>query len=139
MIAREPVCRDCGAEVAVAEGYLVLERNPCEQCGSRERTYPSLARTFSTEDDVGLVLRVKSHKRKRRKPLLEGKSGATFSVSLKRWVWRSIDIDREHDKYVEIVIDPQTGTVLRHCSESLKEHRSRGSAKLKSDNNVADA
>ena len=38
-------------------------------------------------------------------------------------------IDREGDYYSEIVLDAETGEVIRSKQESLSDHRGRGSAK----------
>ena len=38
-------------------------------------------------------------------------------------------IDRENDKYLEMVSDPETGEVIHHCEEPLRDHFGHGSAK----------
>jgi hypothetical protein len=40
-------------------------------------------------------------------------------------------IDRENDKYYELITDSETGSILRECNEPLTQHVDRGSAKRK--------
>jgi hypothetical protein len=42
-------------------------------------------------------------------------------------------IDRDNDYYLERIVDPETGEVIRECEEKLSEHQGRGSAKPKGD------
>ncbi|HSV94187.1 MAG TPA: hypothetical protein VLH81_13980 [Desulfobacterales bacterium] len=48
-------------------------------------------------------------------------------------VWRTRQrvVDREHNRYVERVVDPD-GTVIHEVDESLDSHRGHGSDKAKS-------
>jgi len=41
-------------------------------------------------------------------------------------------IDRAKNWYKELITDPETSGVVRHCEEPLTDHRDRGSAKQKS-------
>ncbi len=38
-------------------------------------------------------------------------------------------IDRDNDRYDEVVIDPETGEIVYECHEPLSEHWGHGSAK----------
>lgn len=38
-------------------------------------------------------------------------------------------LDRDNNRYVEKVVDPETGEVLRDVEEPLSEHQERGWAK----------
>jgi hypothetical protein len=38
-------------------------------------------------------------------------------------------IDRENNQYKEVIVNPETGELIRHCDEPLTEHINRGSAK----------
>ena len=40
-------------------------------------------------------------------------------------------IDRDNNKYKEVVTDPETGKVVHHCEEFLSKHKGHGSAKKK--------
>ena len=39
--------------------------------------------------------------------------------------------DRDNDSYIEIVIIPDTGELVRHCDEALSKHTGHGSDKSK--------
>lgn len=68
----------------------------------------------------------------KRKLRLHLKSGKELSFRLGRYVNKERVLDKDNDRYLEIVTDPLTGEVLRHCDEPLSEHQGRGSAKFKS-------
>lgn len=56
-------------------------------------------------------------------------TGADWSHSLQRFVEKIRILDRDNNRYVEKVVDPETGEVLRDVEEPLSEHQGRGSAK----------
>ena len=64
---------------------------------------------------------------------IEEVDGHDWSESLGRWVKKQRVIDRKNNRYYELVIDEETGDVLRECEQPLKEHTGRGSAKNRSD------
>jgi len=64
-----------------------------------------------------------------RKWFIQILGGADWSRNLKRFVQKQRVIDRESDRYVERVADPDTGEVLRDVDEPLSAHRGHGSAK----------
>lgn len=65
------------------------------------------------------------------KPYLERRDGADWSHALQRFVRKVRILDRDNDLYVEKVVDPETGEVLRDVEEPLSEHQGRGSAKFR--------
>ena len=48
-----------------------------------------------------------------------------------KWMKKRRVIDKNNDKYLEIVVDPETDEVVHHCEEPLSEHFGHGSAKPK--------
>jgi hypothetical protein len=46
-----------------------------------------------------------------------------------KWMHKQRHIDKDHDKYFEEVVDPETGQVVHRCEEPLNAHRGHGSAK----------
>jgi len=46
-----------------------------------------------------------------------------------KWRKRVRVIDRENNRYLETITDPDTGEVVHHCEEPLIDHRGHGSAK----------
>ena len=125
----EAICRECGTPATRDGGFLPEQRVACNACGSIERKYPQLAKSYNGE--VGVVVKAKSEDRRKAKPLLHETSGASHSTQLGRWLWRNVEIDRVRNYYREIVLDPESGVVLHYCEEPLSSHRSRGSAKLR--------
>jgi hypothetical protein len=67
----------------------------------------------------------------RRKWFVETFSGADWSHRLQRFVRKQRTLDRDNDRYVEKVVDPETGEVLRDVEEPLSDHQGHGSAKAK--------
>jgi hypothetical protein len=66
-----------------------------------------------------------------RKPYLEGRSGDDLHLKTGKWMLLERVIDRTKNWYKELITDPKTGKVVRHCEEPLSDHRERGSAKKK--------
>ena len=66
------------------------------------------------------------------RPFYETKSGADLHRATGRWMERDLVVDRENDRYIERVVDPETGKVIHVCEEPLSEHQGHGTAKKKS-------
>lgn len=75
------------------------------------------------------MLGAKAKRANAKKPFLELKTGQDFHRKSGRWnvLWRKID--RDNDRYQELITDPATGKVIRRTSEPLSHHRGHGSAK----------
>lgn len=65
----------------------------------------------------------------RKRPAREEWFGHDFYHKEQRWSVLRRTLDRAHNWYCEIIIDLKTGRLRRLCSEPLKKHRDRGSAK----------
>jgi len=65
------------------------------------------------------------------RPFYEARTGADLHHKSGKWMHRDLMIDRENDRYIERIVDPETGSVVHECEESLKAHRGHGSAKRK--------
>lgn len=121
-------CKDCNStidEAAEAAGG----RAPCPVCGSLRRNYEEeLSSSLIAGTDVGLkgyaagMSRGKGLK-------FEAKYGDSHSHSLGRFVKRDQLVDREGNRYLKKVVDPQTREVLRDVDEPLSDHQGRGSAR----------
>ena len=61
----------------------------------------------------------------------EETTGQDWSVSLNRWVTKHRIVDRDADRYLEFVVDDETGDILHECEEKLSDHQGRGLAKKK--------
>jgi len=66
------------------------------------------------------------------KPYLEGRTGDNLHHKTGKWMLLERVIDRAKNWYKELISDPETGKVVRHCEEPLSDHRDRGSARKKS-------
>ncbi len=67
------------------------------------------------------------------KPYLEGRTGDDLHRKTGKWMVLERIIDRAKNWYKELITDPNTGRVVRHCEEPLTDHRDHGSAKKKSE------
>jgi hypothetical protein len=65
------------------------------------------------------------------RPFIEHFSGASFSARWRRWMNKVRRIDREGDRYDEVVTDPETGEIIHEMHEPLSEHRGHGSPRGK--------
>lgn len=65
----------------------------------------------------------------KKKILSKGFNSYSFSHDLGKFVNRQMLIDRQNDKYIEIVKDEDTDHLIHYCNEKLSEHKGHGSAK----------
>lgn len=117
-------CTDCG------EIWGINDRK-CPKCGSPYHTkVMSISDKISISDEV----RGKGTKKSgmKRRPF-EFIAKDEYQRKLQKRVFRFYRTDREHDRYLEIIIDPETGEVVHHCEESLSEHQGHGNAKKSED------
>jgi hypothetical protein len=109
---------------------------PDDEVGSVSR-WPACVGTalrvdLEVEDALAVVLQEKARARTPpagTKIAREVASGADYSVSREKWVRLYRLVDRAGDAYEELVVDEETGEVLRSCVEPLSAHQGRGSAK----------
>jgi hypothetical protein len=67
------------------------------------------------------------------KPHLEGKTGDDLHRKTGKWMFLERVFDHAKNWYKELITDPETGEVVRHCEEPLTDHGGHGSAKRKSE------
>ena len=73
------------------------------------------------------------HKRPgNKKPLYESIAGDDLYRKTGQWNKLTQEIDRENDRYRKMIVNPETGEIIRQCDEPLSEHIGRGSDKPKS-------
>ena len=130
------LCAACGTPIDESANTLPADRKACPSCGS-------LARNFSVHVHETLTLREKiglKHKRPgHKKPIYESVSGDDLHRATGQWNKLTREIDRENNRYKEVIVNPASGEVLRHCDEPLTEHIGRGSAKPKPSEGGQDA
>ena len=122
------LCSSCKMLINESSNTSVNERKPCPTCGS-------LARTFNKSIQDKLTIREKfglKHKRPGyKKPIYESVAGDDLHRATVKWNKLTREIDRENNLYKELIINPDTGDVIRDCQKPLTEHVDRGSAKSK--------
>ncbi len=67
----------------------------------------------------------------KKNPRYEFFEGDDLRKSDSKWVKKSRIVDKNNDKYIEKVVDPETDEVVHHCEEPLSQHFGHGSAKFK--------
>lgn len=125
----------CGRLVPDDTKREMASRVPCPCCGSTARNiHVHVVDTLEALDGVGL----KHWRRSARKdePIFEGFKGheARRDPNNPGIVYKERSIERgakgsPTKRYRELVVDHQTGEVLRDVDEPLSDHRDRGSAK----------
>jgi ribosomal protein S27AE len=121
-------CGACGAAIDEPGNTLPPDRKPCPSCGSLARNFgASMQETLTLREKLGL-----KHKRRGyKKPIYESISGDDLHRKSGEWNKLTREIDRENNRYREIIVNPTSGEVLRNVDEPLSEHTGRGSAKPK--------
>jgi hypothetical protein len=122
------LCGACGAAIDEPAGTSLADRTPCPACGSLARNFSAhVHETLTVREKIGL-----KHKRPgNKKPIYESVSGDDLHRVTGQWNKLTREINREHNRYKEVIVNPETGEVLRQCDEPLTEHTDRGSAKPK--------
>ena len=124
------LCSSCKTLINEPPNISVDERKQCPNCGS-------LVRIFNADIEEKLTIREKiglKHKRPgHKKPIYESVSGDDLHRATGNWNKLTREIDRENNLYKELIINPDSGDVIRNCQEPLSEHVNRGSAKSKID------
>lgn len=116
-------CKHCKKELKETE-------IPCPYCGKS-------GREILLEEFVNIEIFDSSlHKKKvpvkfknKKHVAVELFTGAEKSEKLNRYMQKIRMIDRENNRYLEIVVDPKTKETLRYCDEPLTQHWGHGSAK----------
>ena len=119
-------CSDCGHELEdVADRASALA---CPNCGGTRRTFDgSLGERADARDGLGYKLR-RPGSSVRKSIILEGTR--RFEPSQKaRLVKVERHLDRLNNRYMERVIDVDSGAVLHECQEPLSAHVGHGSAR----------
>jgi hypothetical protein len=126
---RRVECGNCGLALQDAEEGPEGPRTPCPSCGSLARhVMLGFAEQVMVRDQLkGKVINssFSSKKRIRR----EFQTGSEPRVSRGDHVYKERDIDRDRNRYRELIRDETSGEILRDVDEPLTRHRDHGSAK----------
>lgn len=123
-------CGSCGESLDELTNLDPARRQPCPKCASLSRKM--FVGVSGEMPPPHSSLRAKGRHAGatgKRKHFIETFTGADWSHRLQRFVRKVRILDRDNDRYVEKVVDPETGEVLRDVSEPLSEHQGRGSAR----------
>jgi DNA-directed RNA polymerase subunit RPC12/RpoP len=123
-------CQACGEILNETTNTPVDERRPCPKCSSKARHIEAVI-SETVKAYVRIDLKVRHGISG--KPFLKSVSRDDLHRKSGKWMLREIVVDRENDKYKEIVTDPATGDVVHHCEEPLSQHQGHGSARKKKD------
>jgi predicted RNA-binding Zn-ribbon protein involved in translation (DUF1610 family) len=122
-------CAKCG--IVVFDDMQSSERTPCPNCGSILRNaHMTVSETIKTYDSVRVEHKDPSRKSKD-KSRADLFSGHEKQHSTGKMIKKTRIIDKDHDKYSEEVVDPETNEVIHRCEEKLSEHRGHGHEKTK--------
>lgn len=129
MTARNVFCANCGEPVA--DDTQSAQRQPCPQCGSTDRNvYVKVADNIKAYDSLRAKQKDPSKKSKD-KVRVDTYAGYEHSYKLNKIVEKKRTIDKNNDRYTELVTDPDTKEIIHKCNEKHSEHRGHGYAKFK--------
>src|SRR4030043_154555 len=97
-------CSQCGADIEEKPNTPETEREPCPVCGSISRVNNvRITDSITTHDGW----RLKARHGPTGKPFLEAKVGEEVYKKNGKWVNRSVRVNRDNDKYSEVVEDKE--------------------------------
>jgi len=121
-------CGSCGIELDESPSIPIYERKPCPNCGSLNRHVAiTINDTFELHDN----LVAKGSRPDSKKPFIEQFVGDDLQKSNGKWMEKQRVIDRDNDKYDEVVKNPETGEIIHECHEPLSKHIGHGTTKSK--------
>ena len=121
-------CSGCGAITPAVDPVGVCA---CPDCGSSAiKLFHYLVATDTVRIAESIKLAVKDPARSSGEKMRRyTKAGDDYWRSGQKWVRRELSIDRDNNRYLEKVIDPESGAIIHECDESLMDHRGHGSDK----------
>lgn len=102
-------CSVCGTVIDESSNILEAERKQCPACGSVSRAYHVCVTDSITAHDG---LRLKARHGPTGKPYLEAKVGEEVFRKNGKWVNRSVRVDRDNDKYSEVIEGKETKEII---------------------------
>ncbi len=114
-------CKKCGHE-------LKKDEIPCPKCGCKSR---AISIEIIEKIEIHDKIEGKAKHKNCKKPFNEFISGDDLYRKSGKWYHKERNIDRENNKYREIIKDKKTGKVIHRCEEPLSKHTGHGSDKKK--------
>jgi hypothetical protein len=119
-------CGQCGARLDEPSDLAIEDRAPCPACGSLGRHFK---KTITATVELRPGLGFKGRRPGMRRPFIGGSKRPEVNRDRNKWVEVERTFDRANDRYVERIIDPETGEIIRLIDEPLSEHRGHGDAR----------
>lgn len=115
-------CTECGVEIPTEERL-------CPTCEG-PKVVDELGEDVSLRESISVrgrgLMQKGSSGRKRPSKEQEYRSDERWNGT-DRLVGKLREIDREHDRYLEEIVDPNTGEILYRKDEKLSDHKGHGS------------
>jgi hypothetical protein len=128
--SRSAACAACSQPYPTdqLDAIFAGHRPGCPNCGA-----VGVAIGIAINDTVTvremLAFKGKGDRNGKREVFLQGKAGEELHYDTQRWTVISRRIDRDNDRYDEVITDAETGEVLHECHEPLSKHKGHGSAR----------
>jgi DNA-directed RNA polymerase subunit RPC12/RpoP len=121
-------CQDCGDVLDKVSNTEVEKGSTCPLCGSKSGRFEIV---MNETLEMHEKIKLKAKDKNKKKPVIEYISGDDFHRKSGKWNSLERVIDRQNDKYKEVITNSRTGEFIRYCEEPLSKHQGHGSAKEK--------
>lgn len=121
-------CNKCGGNIIESIETLTAEFITCPSCGKRTFQLHVNAEAKGLPTLYKFVDWFRGG-RTRNKARFHRREGDSYTVSTGKWNYLIRIVDRVHDWYYELIVDPRTGEKLHTKELRLSEHKGYGSAK----------
>lgn len=125
-------CSKCGLSLP-SEHVSPNSDSTCPECGAVQRLIH-----LEIEDHVGVEIhdglrgKLKDPNLPSKKnPRVDFFAGDDLRKSDGKWMQKKRVLDRDNDRYIEVVVDPETGKIVHEKDEPLSKHVGHGTAKFK--------
>lgn len=118
------ICSDCGYKFQADFNNINIDIF-CSKCKSK-----NIKLCVNLEDRIDFHENIKivAKKNEEKKPFRETFEGEDFFKQKQEWVYKKRIIDREKNRYLEVVTDSDENKI-HYCDEKLTDHWGHGSAK----------
>ncbi len=122
-------CRECEKEL---DGPLSNPPEQCPYCGSSKLKIQTFFEETIPKPREWTRTRLKDDSKPSKKKIRhEQIIGEEKRIDKDKWVDKTRITDKDGNRYRELVVDQETGEVLRDVDEKLTDHIGHGSAKFK--------
>ena len=129
-VAQSAACAACHAPIPAATLHRSGAEAPCPACGSIVRIWRvRVEDAVTARERLGAKL-TRNSLPSRKKVRIELQTGDEIRRDGKGWVTKHRLVDRDTDRYIEHVVDAETGALICDQDEPLSQHRGHGSAKI---------